>query len=332
MKHSMKSVVKSSGRMRTTRRRFLAGTAGLGAAALFPTIGCKSSEEPSTSTLMGADGDAVEELPWFQISLAQWSLHRALSSGELDHLDFAKAARRDYGIEGIEYVNSFFKAHARDQAFLGQMKTRAADQGVRSLLIMVDGEGNLGAAGKPQRAQAVANHHQWIEAAAFLGCHSIRVNAGGSGSREEVARRAAESLHALATYGAPHSISVLVENHGGYSSDGAWLADVMRRADHPGVGTLPDFGNFRISGGPDGDVFYDRYQGVAELMPFAKAVSAKSYDFDAAGNETTIDFERMLGIVAGAGYHQWIGVEYEGGRLSEPEGIRATKALLERLR
>jgi len=321
--------MKNSRPLRTTRRRFLAGTAGLGAAALFPTVGCKSGETPGASAQLG---DSTSERPWFRISLAQWSLHRVLYSGEMDALDFAKAARQDYGIEGVEYVNSFFKEHARDHDYLTQLQTRAADQGVRSLLIMVDGEGNLGAADDRQRAQAVENHHQWIEAAAFLGCHSIRVNAGGEGTREEVARHAAESLHALATYGAPHSISVIVENHGGYSSDGAWLAGVIQRADHPGAGTLPDFGNFRLSGGPDGDVWYDRYQGVAELMPFAKAVSAKTYDFDAEGNETTIDYARMLGIVKAAGYDQWLGVEYEGGRLSEPEGIRATKALLERLR
>jgi len=121
---------------------------------------------------------------------------------------------------------------------------------------------------------------------------------------------------------------VIVENHGGLSSNGAWLASVIRAVDHPRCGTLPDFGNFRVSA----DEWYDRYQGVAELMPFAKAVSAKSYDFDERGEETTIDYRRMLGIVTGAGFNSWIGIEYEGNRLPEREGIARTKALLEKIR
>ena len=198
---------------------------------------------------------------------------------------------------------------------------------------MVDGEGSLGGG---EREQAIVNHHRWIDAAAALGCHAIRVNAGGGGSREEVAARAADSLRRLAERGAPAGISVIVENHGGYSSDGSWLADVMRRADHPGVGTLPDFGNFLVRG-EDKErgieaVWYDRYLGVTELMPYAKAVSAKSHDFDEAGNETRTDYARMLGIVVAAGYRGYVGVEYEGSGRPEPEGIRMTKALLERVR
>jgi sugar phosphate isomerase/epimerase len=264
----------------------------------------------------------------FPISLAQWSLHRALQAGELQPLDFPVVAARDYDVRAVEYVNAFFMDKARDAAWLRELKARADAHGVTSLLIMVDGEGDLGGADDGARREAVERHVPWLEAAAALGCHAIRVNAAGAGPPEEVAARAADSLVQLADRAAPDGLHVIVENHGGHSSDGAWLAGVMRRADHPRVGTLPDFGNFRI----DETRAYDRYQGVAELMPFAKAVSAKSYDFDARGNETTIDYERMLGIVLDSGYRGHVGIEYEGDRLSEPDGIRATKALLERVR
>lgn len=259
------------------------------------------------------------------ISLAQWSLHRALFAKEIDPLDFAKVTREQFGIGAVEYVNSFFKDKVRDFEYLGQLKRRAADHGVRSLLIMIDGEGDLGQ--DEGAAGAIEKHKPWIDAAAFLGCHSIRVNARGGAGREQVAARAADSLRQLAEYAEPAGLSILVENHGGYSSDGAWLADVMRRADHAGVGTLPDFGNFKISA----DHMYDRYQGVTELMPYAKAVSAKSHEFDGDGNEIHTDYTRMLGIVQDAGYRGYIGVEYEGSKHSEAEGIMLTKNLIERV-
>lgn len=268
------------------------------------------------------------QAPLFNISLAEWSLHRALQAGELENLDFPGTARRSYGIEAVEYVNQFFKDRARDADYLGELHRRADDAGVRSLLIMCDGEGALGDPSDAARTQAVENHYRWVEAAAFLGCHSIRVNAQSSGSPDEQRRLAADGLRRLTEYAAARQINVIVENHGGISSNGAWLASVMKTVDHPRCGTLPDFGNFQIQSGE----WYDRYQGVAELMPFAKAVSAKSHDFDAEGNEVHTDYRRMLRIVLDAGYRGYLGIEYEGDGLSEPEGIRATKALLERVR
>lgn len=264
----------------------------------------------------------------FRISLAEWSLHRALQGGHMTHLDFPVRARVDFGLEGVEYVNSFFKDKARDEAYLAELDRRCKDVGVTSLLIMCDGEGELGDADDAGRARAIENHRPWLEAAARLGCHSIRVNAAGQGERDEVARRVADSLVALAGHAEPLELSVIVENHGGLSSDGAWLAGVMRLAGHPRVGTLPDFGNFHIGGGQE----YDRYLGVEELMPFAKAVSAKSHDFDAEGGCVETDYGRMLRIVHAAGYRGWIGIEYEGGNLDENTGISRTKALLERVR
>jgi len=272
--------------------------------------------------------------PLFTISLAQWSLHRALGSGVMTNLDFPSIALKRFGIDAVEYVNSFFKDKARDIAYLKELKARCDDLGVTSLLIMCDGEGALGDADEAKRTKAIENHRKWIEAAKFLGCHSIRVNAQSSGSYDEQQERAADGLRRLCAIGDEHSINVIVENHGGLSSNGAWLAGAIRRVDHPRCGTLPDFGNFCLdwSRKDDPAAWYDRYKGVAELMPFARAVSAKSYDFDAKGNETTTDYRRMMKIVLDAGYHGRVGIEYEGSKLSEDKGIAATKRLLERVR
>lgn len=313
--------------MSTTRRGFLIGGAALGSAALGGALaaGCRSQDvdaEPERNSPRRADA-----LP-FQISLAQWSLHRAHQSGQLDPLDFPRAARRDYGIDAVEYVNSFYKDHARDPAHFAELDKRCRDHGIESRLIMIDGEGALGAADALERAQAISNHTRWLEIARSLRCMAIRVNAHGEGSPAELRSRVAESLHELGERGDALGLFVLVENHGGLSSNGAWLASVMKEADHPRVGTLPDFGNFDLGNGQK----YDRYKGVEELMPWARAVSAKSHDFDAAGDETATDYRRMLRIVLAAGYRGHVGIEYEGSRLPEPEGIRATLALLERLR
>lgn len=265
--------------------------------------------------------------PLFKISLAQWSLHRALREGKLDNLDFVITARRDYGIEAVEYVNSFFKDKARDRSYLTEMKNRARNEGVRNWLIMCDGEGRLGDPDETARQQAVENHYRWVEAAKFLGCQAIRVNAASEGTYEEQMKLAADGLRRLTEFGAQHEMNVIVENHGGLSSNGAWLAGVIKTVDHPRCGTLPDFGNFHIRG----DEWYDRYKGVQELMPYAKAVSAKTHRFDENGNETETDYFKMMKIVLDAGYHEYVGIEYEGDQLSEPDGIRATKKLLQRV-
>jgi sugar phosphate isomerase/epimerase len=266
--------------------------------------------------------------PPFEISLAEWSLHRALYDGELDNLDFPRVTRDDYGLDAVEYVSSFFKDKAEDSSYLSDLKARADDHGVRSLLIMCDGEGALGDPDDAARTTAVENHYRWVEAAKYLGCHSIRVNARSEGTPDVQRELAVDGLRRLTEFAAQREINVIVENHGGISSDGSWLSSVMRAVDHPRCGTLPDFGNFQIEEG----VWYDRYQGVAELMPFAKAVSAKSHDFDDQGNEIHTDFLRMMRIVLDSGYRGYVGIEYEGNSVSEPEGVRATKRLLERVR
>ncbi|UCD76832.1 MAG: sugar phosphate isomerase/epimerase [Phycisphaerales bacterium] len=266
--------------------------------------------------------------PLFRISLAQWSLHRTLYAGRMDNLDFARTAREEYGIEAVEYVNSFFKDKAENDEYIADLKKRAADAGVRSLLIMVDGEGRLGDPDQAARDTAIQNHHKWVRAARALGCHSIRVNAASDGTYEEQLDLAADGLRRLTEFGAEHDLNVIVENHGGLSSNGAWVAALMHKVDHPRCGTLPDFGNFHLGGYKT----YDRYQGVTEMMPFAKAVSAKSHEFDEEGNETRTDYLKMMRIVLDAGYRGYVGIEYEGSGVSEPEGIRCTKELLERVR
>ncbi len=266
--------------------------------------------------------------PLFKISLAEWSLHNALFKKKMTNLDFPVAAKKEYGIDAVEYVNQFFKDKARDEKYLAELKKVCADNGVTSVLIMCDGEGNLGDPDEKKRNQAVENHHKWVEAAKYLGCHSIRVNAYSKGSYEEQLNLAADGLRKLCEYGDKYGINVIVENHGGLSSNGEWLTAVMKKVDHKRAGTLPDFGNFRLEKGKE----YDRYKGVKEMMPFAKGVSAKSHDFDDKGEETHTDYHRMMAIVLNAGYRGYVGVEYEGNKLSEPDGIRATKRLLERVR
>jgi L-ribulose-5-phosphate 3-epimerase len=263
--------------------------------------------------------------PWFKISLAQWSLNREFFGGQADPMNFAAISKREYGIGAIEYVNQFYRDRL-SPATIADLKRRAEGEGVRSLLIMCDGEGRLGDPDDAARAQAVQNHLKWLDAARELGCHSIRVNAASSGSYEEQQRLAADGLRALSEKGEERGLYVIVENHGGLSSSGAWLAGVMRRVNHPRCGTLPDFGNFRISPSEE----YDRYQGTAELMPWAKGVSAKSMAFGPDGAETTIDYPRMMRIVRDAGYRGYVGIEFEGPTAA-PAGIRATKALLEKL-
>lgn len=280
-----------------------------------------------------ATGPALARLrpagaPVFEISLAQWSLHRAIRDKKIDHLDFARITRQEFGITAIEYVNQFFADKHSDREYLLDMKIRAADFDVVQRLIMIDGQGALGDPDEAGRTQAIDNHKRWVEAAQYLGCAMIRVNAASGGTFEEQQDRAADGLRRLAEFAAECDMSVVVENHGGLSSNGQWLAGVMKKVALPNLGTLPDFGNFNLGDGKQ----YDRYKGVEELMPFAKAVSAKSHDFDEQGNEIHTDYRRMMKIVVDANYHGYVGIEYEGNKLDEYAGIRATKKLLETIR
>ena len=245
--------------------------------------------------------------PRFKISLAQWTINPELKSGKVDNLDFAKVAH-DHGIHAIEYVNQFFMDKANDTTYLGEMKKRAADLGVKSLIIMCDREGNIGDPDEKKRNQTVENHRKWLDAAKFLGCHSIRVNAGSSGTWEEQVKLASDGLAKLTAFGAELGLNVIVENHGGLSSNADWLAEVITKVDHDRCGTLPDFGNFRIKDGES----YDSYEGIKKLMPWAKGVSVKDRVWDGNANQSDLDYDRMLKIVLDTGFRGYCGIEHGG--------------------
>ena len=256
----------------------------------------------------------------FKISLAEWSLHRALGNGKtITNLDFPRIAKKTYNLDAVEYVSTFFKGKGEDQAYLTALKDSCSKYGVKSLIIMVDGEGNLADTSLAVRTKAVENHYKWVKAAKFLGCHSIRVNAAGRGTMGQMQAAAIDGLSKLSTYAADYGINVIVENHGGNSSIGKWLAEIMKTVNKPNCGTLPDLGNFYE---------YDRYKGVADMMPYAKGVSGKTHDFDAEGNETQIDYAKMMKIISDSKYSGYIDVEYEGNILSEDEGIKASITLV----
>jgi len=278
----------------------------------------------------------TSEIPPLKISLAQWSLNRAFFANKLDAKDFASISMKDYGIAAVEYVNGFYKASATDEVFWQDMKKRAAAAGVKNLLIMVDDEGDLGNSNDAERKKAVENHYKWVNAAKILGCHSIRVNAFGDGTETELHTALVDGMGQLCDYAAKENINILIENHGLWSSNGQFITNVIKTANRPNLGTLPDFGNWCLNekwGSTQNNKckeVYDRYQGVAEFLPYAKGYSAKAYQFDANGNETSIDYYKMLQIAKDGGYDGYIGIEFEGEAMSESIGIRATKSLLEK--
>ena len=309
--------------MRELGRRELLAALGVGSLALAARAAAQEASKTGA-----APAPAPAPSPGWKLSLGAWSFHRALRSGELAHEDLAKRAR-SLGFAGLDSVSTFFADKASDAAYLADLAKRARDEGIAHVCILVDGEGDLADRDRVTRKAAVEAHLKWLDAAVALGCGSIRVNLGGSGTPEERGEAAVESLRELSMWVRPPVLRVLVENHGGLSSDASWLSAVMRRGhrspDFAKVGTLPDFGNWTIAEGRT----YDRYRGVSELMPWAGQVSAKSHDFDAQGNETSTDYRRMLRILRDARYEGWLEVEYEGERLSEEEGVRATKRLVE---
>lgn len=301
-----------------SRRSFMK-SAALAAAGITAAQGIHARDQQKEGRFSPLAEDS--EL-FFSISLAQWSLNKALFGGQLDNLDFPEYTKKNFDIHAVEYVNQFFKS--AEKSYITELLKRTEDLGVKNVLIMVDREGNLGEVDETKRKTAVENHYKWVEAAQVLGCYSIRVNAGGGGTAEEVAYSATRSLRELSQFAADYGIHVIVENHGGYSSRASWLVSVIRNTGMINCGTLPDFGNFRVSRTEN----YDIYLGIEELMPLARGVSAKSHDFDEAGNETAKDFYRILKIVKDAGFRGYIGIEYEGRTLDQDAGILATKNLL----
>jgi hypothetical protein len=291
------------------------------------------------STLILPAFSSLPDEPFnFKISLAEWVHNLEIFSGEMDHLDFPIVAKQNYGLEAVEYVNQFFPDKAEDMTYLSELKKRADDHGVRSVLIMVDNEGEVSSTDDATHTQAVENHYKWVEAARFLGCHSIRINLFGAQDANDWIAASVDGLGRLAEFGSQHEIAVIVENHGSHSSHGGRLAEVLRQVNSEWAGTLPDFGNFCVA--REGGVMwgapcveqYDIYKGTEELMPFAKGVSAKTFRFDENGNEPDIDFMRLFTIIKNSGWNNgYVGIEYEGHDIPPAEGIMKTKALLERV-
>lgn len=310
----------------STRRTFIK-TSALGAGALLVHPWLKAA--------------ALQE-SGLEISLAEWSYHRSIEAGKIDHLEFAAKAKKDFGINAVEYVNGLFgskkrnfKEAGKDQKYLAEMLKRSSDAGVVNHLLMVDEEGDLAGIKEKPRLKAVEDHRKWLDAAHFLGCRTVRVNLHGEGPSDEKRKASIDSLGRLGELAAPLNLNIVVENHGSDSSKGTWMAGIMKEVNRPNVGTLPDFGNFCISH-PWGTtqeactLEYDRYKGVEEMLPFAKGVSAKSYDFDEKGEQPKINYERLIKMVKESGFKGYIGIEFEGNTQDETEGIIKTKALLER--
>ncbi|MCM8532553.1 MAG: sugar phosphate isomerase/epimerase [Lentisphaeraceae bacterium] len=255
----------------------------------------------------------------YKISLAEWSLHHALFKGELDHLDFPVVTKKNFGISAVEFVNKFFKR--TDEKYLNELIKRSDDYGVKRLLIMCGKQGSIGDPSSQKRQECIDKHKVWVDAAAHLGCHSIRINALSQGSPEEQLKLVSDGMYKLASYAKTKDINIIIENHGGLSSDADWVMKMLSQLGLENVGTLPDFGNFKQ---------FDRYEGTRKMLPLAKGVSAKSHDFNEQGFEERTDYKKMFDIINASKFSGYIGIEYEGKKLSEPEGIRATKALLEK--
>ena len=298
--------------MNTNRRTFIRTTAAAAAGTM----------------ILSPSFASIAKNSRYKISLAEWSFHKALFANEMTNLDFPRVTR-EMGLEGLEYVNQFFKDKAKDESYLAELLKISKEEGLRNVLIMCDGEGEVGHPDKAERIKTVDNHKKWVDAAAFLGCHSIRVNAGSRGTYEEQQKLAADGLRMLCEYGDTRNINVIVENHGGLSSNGEWLVGVMKLVDHKRVGILPDFGNFIVN--RETGESYDRYKGVEMFMPYAKGVSAKTNVFNEKGDEADMDYYRLMKIVDDSGYKGFVGIEFEGNELSEKEGVIATKKLLKKI-
>ena len=302
----------------------------------FVLFSCKETKKEDAVKMEATEVKAEVSEPFFKLSLAQWSINKMIRNDKVDPYTFAEKAK-NWGFTGLEYVSQLYPADLEDNeyseqainTFVTRSNAEAKKHGLQNLIIMIDRQGNLAVSDASERKAAVERHFKWVDAAAAMGCHSIRVNLAGSDIPEEWMANSIDGLTQLATYAKTKNINIIVENHGGLSSNGAMLAEVMTKVNMDNCGTLPDFGNFCIKRSPTGCADeYDKYTGVKELMTHAKAVSAKSHDFDEEGNETEIDYTRMIQTVKDAGYTGYIGVEYEGSVLSEEDGIIATRDLL----
>ncbi|MBZ9786353.1 sugar phosphate isomerase/epimerase [Psychroflexus sp. CAK57W] len=300
---------------------------------LISSYSCKKNQEKEAQ----AQSKEIEKVdPFFKLSLAQWSLHRTFNEQGVNPFKFAEIAKEN-GFEGLEYVNQIYTDEIKKLGFdavIDSLKVVSENAEMQNVLIMVDGEGDLADPDEEARNLAVENHKKWVDAAQELGCHSIRVNTFGTNDPELWIPAVVDGLKKLSDYASTKNINILCENHGWLSSDVPVLIEAVKQVDMENCGTLPDFGNWCIQRengerwGQCIEEYPNKYEGIETMLTKAKAVSAKSYDFDENGNETTLDYPRIVKLIKDSGYKGYIGVEYEGDRLPEKEGIKATRNLL----
>lgn len=290
-----------------------------------------------------------------RISLSQWSFHRAILGssmedyatftkllhskpervlqGHLDSRDILNIAN-SLGIKKVDLVNVLFFGHAMDKPWLNEFIAKAKSFNTSFQVLMCDQAGNLGASSQLARKQSINAHIVWLETAVYLGCKQLRVNAIGDGSYLSQLRQCADSLSKLGAIAESMGIELLVENHGYASNNGAWLAMLIEETNHDNVKVFADFDNFFMGGWDlSPERRYDRIQGLLDLAPFTAGVSAKSHDFGALGDETTIDFRKCIAIFEENGFDGLYSAEYEGDRISELEGaistVRLTSSILD---
>ena len=303
-----------------------------GMITLFFATSCK------TESAKKEEKNMTKEQTQYQFSLAQWSLHREVETGKLDPYDFPKAAK-ELGFDAVEWVDQLFKDDIDSlglEAVVERWKAESEKHGITNVLIMVDRAGDISDSDPVKRNESVERHKKYVDAAAYLGCHSIRINTFGEYDPQKWMEATEDGLKKLCEYAASKNINVLPENHGWYSSDPRLLMPVIDKVNMKNVGTLADFGNWCIKRsklekwGECAEEYPDKYEGFTRLMTKAKAVSAKAYEFDENGNETTLDFPRFVQIIKDSGYDNYISIEYEHETLNEREGILKTRALLEK--
>ena len=292
-----------------TRREFIGSTIAAGALA-----GAGNMSLPGKAA--AADRPTKDD-----ISLAAWSLVREFREGKWKNLDLPRICREDFGINGLEFVNSFFELPT--ERYLNQLKKNAAEHGVTLVLIMVDGEGNMSAMEKKERMQAALNHRKWVDIAASLGCHAIRCNVGGPSKDydQDTMKRAADSFGNLVEYASQYPLNVILENHGGASSNPDMMIGLMKAINSPNFGTLPDFGNIYE---------FDRYESIRKLVAYAKGISVKT-KFKPNGTHPDYDLEKLLKICMEEGYHGFYGIEQESPDANSWQAVRWSKAVIDRV-
>jgi len=297
-------------------------------------LSCNNSNENKKEEIVEVEAEASANDVKF--SLAQWSYNRDLFAGDMNTFDFIRKAK-EQGFDGVEYVNQFFQDKVDNINFLDSLKQISQESNIQNVMIMIDREGELGNSNEEKRIEAVANHKKWIDAAAHIDCISIRVNAHGDGTEDEVRAACAKSITELADYGKAKGILILIENHGGYSSDASWLLSLYIKIKHSNVSLLADFDNWCIER-EDGKLWgspcvkeYDRQKGMMELLPFSKGISIKSFEFNENGFETKMDYPALFKIIKESNYNSFYAIEYEGHTRSSDEGVKKTKALADRM-